>query len=200
MWEFQLYILVFGLLGTQNVSGFYYGKNTGVTQVAAQSFCQSIGLRLAVLETLAEYEEARAFLQKYHGLWGKGDHPWIGLERDLSATTHTYKWIDGNPLAYASFGTHPWRDETTPADDLSKTCIRLDWGPGLLFKPDACNQTKDFLCEGFHIETSSVTWGTAKSGCEANNMKLASLPNLDAHTAASQFINVKRAIAYVEFV
>lgn len=78
----------------------------------------------------------------------KGDHPWIGLERDLSATTHTYKWIDGNPLAYASFGTHPWRDETTPADDLSKTCIRLDWGPGLLFKPDACNQTKDFLCEG----------------------------------------------------
>nr|XP_019923647.2 uncharacterized protein LOC109619000 isoform X3 [Crassostrea gigas] len=195
MWEFQLYILVFGLLGTHNVSGFYYGKNTGVTQVAAQSFCQSIGLRLAVLETLAEYEDARAFLQKYHGLWGKGDHPWIGLERDLSATTHTYKWIDGNPLAYASFGTHPWRDETTPADDLSKTCIRLDWGPGLLFKPDACNQTKDFLCEGFHLVISSVTWGTAKSGCEANNMKLASLPNLDAHTAASQFINVKRAIA-----
>lgn len=81
----------------------------------------------------------------------KGDHPWIGLERDLSATTHTYKWIDGNPLAYASFGTYPWRDATTPADDLTKTCIRLDWGPGLLFKPDSCTQTKDFLCEGTFV-------------------------------------------------
>lgn len=51
----------------------------------------------------------------------------------------------------------------------------------------------------FHLVSSSVTWGTAKSGCEANNMKLASLPNSDAHNAASQFINVKRAIASTEW-
>lgn len=109
-------------------------------------------------------------------------------------TTHTYKWIDGNPLTYASFGTYPWKDANIPADD--HTCIRLDWGQEeLRFKPDACTQTKDFLCEGFHIVTSSVTWSTAKSGCEAKNMKLASLPNSDAHDAASLFINVKRAIA-----
>lgn len=52
------------------VSGFYYGINAGVTPAAAQTFCQSIGLRLAVLETLAEYEEARAFLMEYDQLWG----------------------------------------------------------------------------------------------------------------------------------
>lgn len=47
------------------VSGFYYGLNAGVTPAAAESYCQSIGLRLAVLETLAEYEEARTFLENY---------------------------------------------------------------------------------------------------------------------------------------
>lgn len=51
------------------MSGFYYGFNAGVTQVAAQSHCQSIGLRLAVLETLAEYEEAKAFLVEYDDIW-----------------------------------------------------------------------------------------------------------------------------------
>uniref|UniRef100_K1PFT0 Uncharacterized protein n=1 Tax=Magallana gigas TaxID=29159 RepID=K1PFT0_MAGGI len=53
---------------------------------------------------------------------------------------------------------------------------------------------------GFHLVSSYASWSAAKSGCESNNMKLASLPNLDAHNAASQFINVKRAIAYVAFV
>lgn len=47
------------------VSGFYYGLNAGVTPAAAESYCQSIGLRLAVLETLAEYEEAKTFLENY---------------------------------------------------------------------------------------------------------------------------------------
>uniref|UniRef100_K1PFP2 Uncharacterized protein n=1 Tax=Magallana gigas TaxID=29159 RepID=K1PFP2_MAGGI len=199
MWEFQLYLFVFGLLATRGVSGFYYGLNAGVTQAAAKSHCQSIGLRLAVLETLAEYEEAKAFLVEYDDIWDKGADVWIGLERDFSAPTLSFKWIDGSTLTNDSFGYPPWKSASIPSDD--KACVMLDWGGmHLKFEPHGCSASKDFLCEGFHIVTSSVTWGTAKSGCEANNMKLASLPNSDAHTAASQFINVKRAIAYVAFV
>lgn len=53
------------------VSGFYYGLNAGVTPADAESYCQSIGLRLAVLETLAEYEEAKKFLGKYKEEYGE---------------------------------------------------------------------------------------------------------------------------------
>lgn len=53
------------------VSGFYYGLNAGVTPADAESYCQSIGLRLAVLETLAEYEEAKTFLEKYKEEYGE---------------------------------------------------------------------------------------------------------------------------------
>ena len=52
------------------VSGFYYGINAGVSRGDAQSICQSMGLRMAVLETQAEYEEAKTFLQQYESLWG----------------------------------------------------------------------------------------------------------------------------------
>ena len=78
----------------------------------------------------------------------KGTDVWIGLERDLSSGTHSYKWIDGTPLSYASFGQNPWKDVNTPADDLSKACIKLDWESELLFEPDNCTATMDFLCEG----------------------------------------------------
>ncbi|XP_078332621.1 C-type mannose receptor 2-like isoform X2 [Crassostrea virginica] len=153
-----------------------------------------MGLRMAVLETQAEYEEAKTFLQQYESLWGKGTHVWIGLERDLSSGTHSYKWIDGTPLSYASFGQYPWKDVNTPADDLSKACIKLDWGSGLLFKPHECTATMDFLCEGFYLYTNALQWTAAKSDCEANSMNLASLNNQNTHEAASLFINVKRSI------
>ncbi|XP_052683376.1 uncharacterized protein LOC128163763 [Crassostrea angulata] len=195
MWEFQLYLFVFGLLATRGVSGFYYGLNAGVTPAAAESYCQSIGLRLAVLETLAEYEEAKTFLENYQAEYQEsGDNVWIGLERDLLAPTHIYKWTDGTPLTYASFGTYPWKDASTSVDDQTKTCIRLDWGSELKFEPYDCTESMDFLCEGFHLVTPYASWNTAKSGCEGINMRLASLSNANANEAAEQFIKVKRRI------
>lgn len=67
------------------------------------------------------------------------DNVWIGLECDLLVIIYIYKWIDGNFLVYVSFGIYFWRDEIILVDDLSKICIRLDWGLGLLFKFDVCN-------------------------------------------------------------
>ena len=47
-------------------AGFYYGKSTDVTQAAAKSQCESLGLRLAVFHTQTDWEKAKAFLNEYH--------------------------------------------------------------------------------------------------------------------------------------
>lgn len=54
----------------------------------------------------------------------------------------------------------------------------------------------DFII-GFYLYTNALQWTAAKSDCEANSMKLASLNNQNTHEAASLFINVKRSITYV---
>lgn len=86
----------------------------------------------------------------------KGADVWIGLERDFSAPTLSFKWIDGSTLTYASFGDHPWRSANIPSID--KACVMLDWGgKNMKFEPHECSAPKDFLCEGTCIHVH-VFW------------------------------------------
>nr|XP_034336543.1 uncharacterized protein LOC105324515 isoform X1 [Crassostrea gigas] len=188
-------VLVLGLLYSGSyVSGFYYGRDASVTVATAITQCQSLGLRLAVLETRAEYDSAKAFLNTYNSLWGKSKNVWIGLQRD--ATPAVFKWIDGSALTWAPLYADPWKDGGTPSTDVTKACIKMEWGSSLLWKDHECAATEDFLCEGFLLNPASqLSWSGAKSSCESMGMKLASLKTAEINDAAIKYINVRYNIA-----
>ena len=78
----------------------------------------------------------------------KDKNVWIGIERDVSQPTMVYKWMDGTTLSWGSFYNSPWKDSSTPSDDVTKACVEMEWGTGLLWKHHDCSSTEDFLCEG----------------------------------------------------
>uniref|UniRef100_K1Q6T9 C-type mannose receptor 2 n=1 Tax=Magallana gigas TaxID=29159 RepID=K1Q6T9_MAGGI len=209
-------VLVLGLLYSGSyVSGFYYGKGASVTVATAITQCQSLGLRLAVLETRAEYDSAKDFLNTYNSL--KSKNVWIGLQRD--ATPTVFKWIDGSALTWAPLYADPWKDGGTPSTDVTKACIKMEWGSSLVWKDHDCAATEDFLCEGknaFFVfnrvsegnigempaggcfllnPASKLSWSGAKSSCESMGMKLASLKTAEINDAAIKYINVRYNIA-----
>ena len=59
-----------------------------------------------------------------------------------------YKWIDGTPLSWGAFNASPWKDSSTPVDDVTKACVKMEWGADLKWKHHSCDSTEDFLCEG----------------------------------------------------
>ncbi|XP_062595726.1 uncharacterized protein LOC134257100 [Saccostrea cucullata] len=172
------------------VSGFYYVMNE-MTPSAAKSHCESLGLRLAVFETQAEWEEARAFLNTHNTNWGKSKNVSIGLQRDLAQSGLVYKWIDGSALTWGSFYNIPWKDVNTPVDDPTKACVKMEWGSDLRWKHHDCAATEDFLCEGFFMNPSTSSgWYDAKSSCEGMGMKLASLKSDEIQQAAEKYIAI----------
>lgn len=78
----------------------------------------------------------------------KQNHVWIGLQRDTSQSTMVYKWIDGSALSWGAFYTTPWKDTSTPLDDPTKACVKMEWGTGLLWEDHDCSSTENYLCEG----------------------------------------------------
>ena len=59
-----------------------------------------------------------------------------------------YKWIDGTPLSWGAFHASPWKDSSTPVDDIAQACVKMEWGADLKWKHHSCAGTEDFLCEG----------------------------------------------------
>ena len=59
-----------------------------------------------------------------------------------------YKWIDDTSLSWGAFNASPWKDAATPVDDVTKACVKMEWGAGLNWKHHSCDSTEDFLCEG----------------------------------------------------
>lgn len=76
----------------------------------------------------------------------KSKNVWIGLQRD--ATPTVFKWIDGSALTWAPLYADPWKDGGTPSTDVTKACIKMEWGSSLVWKDHDCASTEDFLCEG----------------------------------------------------
>ena len=69
-----------------------------------------------------------------------------------------YKWIDGTPLSWGALYTTPWKDSSTPVDDATMTCVKMEWGASLNWKHHSCDSTEDFLCEGiFQHHSRKIT-------------------------------------------
>lgn len=52
-----------------------------------------------------------------------------------------YKWMDGTTLSWGSFYNSPWKDSSTPVNDVTKACVKMEWGAGLLWKHHDCSST-----------------------------------------------------------
>lgn len=78
----------------------------------------------------------------------KSKNVWIGLDRDVNQATMVYKWTDGTTLSWGAFYTTPWKDASTPVDDVTKACVIMEWGASLNWKHHSCDAIEDFLCEG----------------------------------------------------
>lgn len=175
------------------INGFYYGKSTDITVPDAKAQCESLGMRLAMFHTQADWEAAKSFLNAYHTLFGKDKNVWIGIERDVSQPTMVYKWMDGTTLSWGSFYNSPWKDSSTPVNDVTKACVKMEWGAGLLWKHHDCSSTEDFLCEGFYLNPNAIgDWSTGKSTCEGMGMQLASLKSSALNAAAITYITVQQ--------
>lgn len=62
------------LYNVSNISAFYYGKSTDISMPAAKAQCESMGMRLAVFHTQADWEAAKSFLNAYNSLYGYVKH------------------------------------------------------------------------------------------------------------------------------